>query len=333
MGGGGRAMAQLIDDVFAAALGNPYLDQKNDQAVIDLPEALSQKKGRLILSTDSFVISPLFFPGGDIGSLAVHGTVNDLAMSGGTPLYLTAGFILEEGFPLADLQKIVHSMAQAAEEAGVQIVTGDTKVVEKGKGDGLFINTAGVGVVPQTLSLSGDKLQVGDAVLINGTIGDHGISILSQRDALGFETEIKSDSSALNGLIADMIESAPDIHCLRDPTRGGVAATLNEVAQQSGVGIVLQEKALPLKSAVIGACELLGIDPLHSANEGKVLAFCPAAQAEALLACMRQHPLGQEAALIGHVIDDPHHFVQMETSFGGRRIVDWLVGEQLPRIC
>jgi len=275
----------------------------------------------------------LFFPGGDIGCLSVHGTLNDVAMSGARPLYLSAGFILEEGFPLADLERIVASMAAAARDAGVPIVTGDTKVVEKGKGDGVFITTTGVGVVPDGVEISGDKAWPGDAILCSGSIGEHGVAILSKRANLEFDTEIASDTAALHGLVADMVAAVPQIHCLRDPTRGGLATTLNELAQQSRVGMRIVEKSIVLKPEVRAACELLGLDPLYVANEGKLVAICAGEDAERLLAAMRAHPLGTEARIIGTVVADDNGFVQMETLFGGSRIVDWLAGEQLPRIC
>ncbi len=326
-GSGGRATAQLITELFRRALDNPVLAQGNDQALVQPPP------GRLVISTDGHVVSPLFFAGGDIGSLAVHGTINDVAMAGARPLYLAAGFILEEGLPLKHLARIIQGMAEAAGAADVPIVTGDTKVVERGKGDGCFITTTGVGVVPDGILISGDRAAPGDAILINGFIGDHGVAIMSQREGLGFETSIASDSAALHGLVADMVAAVPDIHCLRDPTRGGVATTLNELADQSGVGMVLDETAIPIRPEVAAACELLGLDPLYVANEGKLIAICPAHRAEALLASMRAHPLGRAAAIIGRVVEDPHRFVQMDTAFGGSRIVDWLAGEQLPRIC
>jgi hydrogenase expression/formation protein HypE len=326
-GAGGRAMAQLIDELFKQALDNEWLAQGNDQALFSVPP------GRLVMSTDGHVVSPLFFPGGDIGSLAVHGTINDVAMSGARPLHLAASFILEEGFPLADLARIVESLALAAREAGVTVVTGDTKVVERGKGDGVFITTTGIGVVPEGIEISGDRARPGDVILINGHIGDHGIAILSQRENLGFETAIQSDSVALHGLVADMIAAVPDIHCLRDPTRGGLATTLNELAQQSRVGMRICETDIPVREAVSAACELLGLDPCYVANEGKLVAICPAEAAETLLATMRNHPLGAHAAVIGEVVADPLGFVQMQTRFGGERLLDWLAGEQLPRIC
>ena len=326
-GSGGRAMAQLIEEMFVKHFDNDMLRQANDQAAFDIPA------GRMVMSTDGHVISPLFFPGGDIGSLSVHGTVNDVAMSGARPLYLSAGFILEEGYPLADLEQIVASMGRAASAAGVPVVTGDTKVVEKGKGDGVFITTTGVGVVPEGVNISGDLARPGDAILVNGTMGDHGVAIMSSRENLEFETSIESDSAALHTLIADMVAAVPGIHCLRDPTRGGLATTLNELSQQSGVGMKLRESAIPINPAVSAACELLGLDPLYVANEGKLICICAGDDAQALLQTMQNHPLGRRAAIIGEVIEDEHGFVQMETSFGGSRVVDWLAGEQLPRIC
>jgi hydrogenase expression/formation protein HypE len=285
------------------------------------------------MSTDGHVVSPLFFPGGDIGSLAVHGTINDVAMSGARPLYLSAGFILEEGFPLADLERVVASMGRAATAAGVPVVTGDTKVVERGKCDRVFITTTGVGVVPEGVEISGDRARPGDAILVSGSIGDHGVTIMSSRENLQFDTRIVSDSAALHELVADMVAAVPAIHCLRDPTRGGLATTLNELARQSGVGMALQEHAIPVKPEVLAACELLGLDPLYVANEGKLVCICAPQEARRVLEAMRSHPLGREAAIIGEVVEDRHGFVQMQTSFGGSRMVDWLAGEQLPRIC
>jgi hydrogenase expression/formation protein HypE len=325
-GSGGKAMQQLIDQLFLKAFDNDFLRQRNDQA------CLPNHEGRLVMATDSHVISPLFFPGGDIGSLAVHGTINDIAVGGATPLYLSAAFILEEGFPLSDLKKIVLSMADAAKAANVQIVTGDTKVVEKGKGDGVFISTTGVGVIPDHVQIT-NRPRPGDQVIINGFIGDHGTAVMSKRQNLQFHTELQSDSAALHELIHHMLLAVPKMHCLRDPTRGGVAASLNEWASQHQVGFMIEESQLPLREAVLGACELLGLDPLYVANEGKVLAICAPEDAPALLATMREHPLGAAAQIIGEVIDDPACFVQMRTSFGGMRIVDWLAGDQLPRIC
>jgi hydrogenase expression/formation protein HypE len=327
-GAGGRAMADLVDQLFRDAFDNPMLDRGDDQACFPVDS------GRMVITTDSFVISPLFFPGGNIGSLAVHGTVNDLAMGGAQPLYLTAGFILEEGFPLSDLKRIVDAMAAAASEAGVAIVTGDTKVVERGKGDGVFINTAGVGRLPEGIEISGNRARARDKVLVSGTIGDHGVAIMSLRKGLRFATDLESDSASLNGLVAAMVQSdGGALRVMRDPTRGGLAATLNEIAHQSNVGIRLEEAALPLREEVRGACELLGLDPLNVANEGKLIAVVEAGAAETILAAMREHPLGAQAAIVGEVIDDPLRLVRMATSIGGERVIDWLHGEQLPRIC
>lgn len=326
-GGGGRAMAQLISEIFAGVFDNPYLAQGNDMAV--MPPA----QGRLVMSTDGYVVSPIFFPGGDIGSLAVHGTINDVAMSGAQPLYLSTSFILEEGFPLADLLRVAESMADAARRADVPIVTGDTKVVERGKADGIFITTAGVGSLRDDLHIAGDRIVPGDAIIVSGTIGDHGIALLSKRENLEFETTIESDSAPLHRLIAAMVEAEPDIHCLRDPTRGGLAATLNELAHQSDLGMVIEEDALPIRPAVRGACELLGIDPLGVANEGKLIAFCPREKAEQLVSVMRKQPFGQDAAVIGYTQPDPRRLVWLRTSFGSNRAVEWFNGEQLPRIC
>jgi hydrogenase expression/formation protein HypE len=327
-GAGGRATAQLIDEIFRPAFDNPFLDQGNDQAAFDV------SAGRMVMSTDAYVISPLFFPGGDIGSLAVHGTINDLAMSGAQPLHLAASFILEEGFFLADLQRIAASMGRAAREAGVAIITGDTKVVERGKGDGVFITTTGIGVAPPGLELSGDRARPGDRIILSGSIGDHGVAIMSLRSNLGFTTEILSDSAALHGLVAEMVQAVgPALRLMRDPTRGGLAATLNEIAQQSGVGLMIDEQKIPLREEVAAACELLGLDPLTVANEGKLIAVVAHEAADDLLKIMQAHPNGRQAALIGRVIADDQCFVQMKTAFGGGRIVDWLAGEQLPRIC
>ena len=330
-GAGGRASAQLIEQLFARAFDNPALREGNDGAVLPAPPA----GHRLVLATDAHVISPLFFPGGDIGALSVHGTVNDVAMMGAQPLYLSASFILEEGLPLADLKRIVDSMAAAAREAGVAIVTGDTKVVEQGHGDGVFISTTGAGWLPPGRRLGGDLARPGDVVLVSGPIGDHGVAVLSQRESLEFETAIVSDSAALNGLTAAMLAAVPEgsVRVLRDPTRGGLATTLNEIARQSGTGITLDEAKIPVRAQVEAACELLGLDPLYVACEGRLVAICAPDVADKLLAAMQAHPLGQQAARIGLVTDDPHRFVQMATRFGGRRVVDWLSGEQLPRIC
>ena len=326
-GSGGRTSASLIEELFVRHFDNALLDQGNDQAAFDVPA------GRMVVSTDGHVITPLFFPGGDIGSLSVHGTINDVAMSGAKPLYLSASFILEEGFPLAELERIVISMAKASKDAGVPVVTGDTKVVERGKGDGVFITTTGIGIVPEGINISGDMARPDDVIIVSGCIGDHGIAILSSREGLQFGTTIESDSAALHGLVADMVAAAPNIRCLRDPTRGGLATTLNELARQSKVGMRIQETSIPIRAEVKGACELLGLDPLYIANEGKMVCIASAKDAEALLAVMHKHPLGQAAAIIGTVCEDAHHMVVMETAFGGNRVVDWLAGEQLPRIC
>ena len=330
-GAGGRAGAQLIDELFARAFDNEYLRQGHDGALLPFPVG-----GRLVMATDGHVISPLFFPGGDIGCLSVHGTVNDVAMSGAKPLYLAASFIIEEGFPLADLKRIVESMAAAAREAGVPIVTGDTKVVEKGKGDGVFISTTGVGVAPEGVCIDGRQARVGDAILVSGTLGEHGVAVMSLRESLEFETAIESDTAALHTLVQAMLQALPDptaLHVLRDPTRGGLATTLNEIARQSQVGMMLNEAAIPVLPQVEAACELLGLDPLYVANEGKLIAVCAPEVADSLLAAMRAHPLGQAAQRIGSVTQDANCFVQMNTRFGGRRVVDWLSGDQLPRIC
>ena len=331
-GSGGRAMAQLIDQLFAQAFDNPLLAEGNDQARL-MPPMIDGSPAQLAFSTDSFVVSPLFFPGGDIGSLAVHGTVNDVALGGAKPLWLSVGFILEEGFPLADLAKIVDSMARAAKKAGVQIVTGDTKVVEKGKADGVFINTAGIGAIDPSANWSVAHIQPDDAVLVSGPIGDHGVAVMGVRENVIFEEEILSDSVALHELIADMIASGVEIHAMRDPTRGGLATALNELAQSAGVGVRLDEAAILVRQSVRGVCEILGLDPLYVANEGRLIAFCPKNQAETLLAAMRANPEGQDAAIIGRVVADEDCFVEMKTTLGGYRMVDWLAGEQLPRIC
>lgn len=328
-GSGGRAMAQLINELFVRHFDNDFLRAQNDGACFPLPPSA----GRMVMATDCHVVSPLFFPGGDIGCLSIHGTINDVAMAGGKPLYLAAGFILEEGFPLADLEHIVISMAQAAKEAGVPIVTGDTKVVEKGKGDGVFITTTGIGIVSPGIELTPQRIRPGDTILVSGTLGDHGVAIMSKRENLTFDTTIESDTATLHTLTAAMLEAVPAIRTLRDPTRGGLAAVLNEFALAAGCGMLIHEKTIPIRPAVAAACELLGLDPLYVANEGKLVAICPAEDAERLLAAMRAHPQGRDAAIIGVAIEDANNFVQMETVFGGRRMVDWLTGEQLPRIC
>lgn len=326
-GAGGKASAQLIADLFAKNFSNEFLDQGDDGA------RLPQPKGELVIATDSHVVSPIFFAGGDIGGLSIHGTVNDVAVCGAKPLYISCGFILEEGFPLSDLKRIVESMAAAAKEAGVQIVTGDTKVVERGKADGIYINTCGVGVLPKGVRLSGANCRPGDVIAISGDIGDHGVAVMSQRVNLGFETGVVSDSASLNRLTGKLVAEIPSLRCMRDPTRGGLGTTLNEIAKQSSVGMVLEEDKIPVKESVEAACEFLGLDPLYVANEGKVIAICAPEDAEKMLKIMRDDPLGQNAQLIGRCIEDENHFVQMETGFGGVRMVDWLTGEQLPRIC
>lgn len=326
-GSGGRAMAQLIGELFLPEFDNPFLREGNDGA------RLPAEPGRLVMSSDAHVVSPLFFPGGDIGCLSVHGTINDLAVMGAQPRWLAASFILEEGLPLATLQQIARSMGQAAREAGVAIVTGDTKVVERGKGDGVFITTTGLGFLPEGLEISGDRARSGDRILLSGTLGDHGMAIMAQRESLGFASAIESDTAALHGLVAALLQSGADVRVLRDPTRGGLATTLNEIAVQSGVGMMLQESAIPVRPAVASACEFLGLDPLYVANEGKLVAIVAPEDAERALAALQAHPLGRDAAIIGTVQPDPHQFVQMTTRLGGRRIVDWLSGEQLPRIC
>lgn len=326
-GSGGRAMTRLIEDLFLKYFDNPILNQQNDQA------QLPPDPSRLVMATDSHVISPLFFPGGDIGSLAVHGTVNDIAMAGAWPKYLSVSFILEEGLALIDLKAAVASMAEAAHKAGITIVTGDTKVVERNKGDGLFITTTGIGQLPDSIHMDTSRIQPGDKVIVSGDIGDHGIAVLSQREGLGFETQIRSDTAPLHELVSEMIQQVPDIRCLRDPTRGGLATVLNEWAHQRGLSICLEEDKLPIGPTVSGACELLGMDPLYIANEGKLAAICPPDQADRLIDTMRAHQLGRQAAIIGHISDDNESHVVMRTSFGGQRLVDWLNGEPLPRIC
>ena len=327
-GSGGRAMARLIADIFHTAFDNDWLRAGNDQSAFDVAA------GRMVMTTDGYVVSPLFFPGGDIGLLAVNGTINDIAMAGARPLYMSASFIIEEGFPLSDLQRIAQSMGDASRAAGVPIITGDTKVVERGKADGVFISTAAVGVTPAGLELSGDKARPGDAILLSGSIGDHGVAVMSRRENLSFETDALSDTAPLHELVAAMVAVAgASIRLMRDPTRGGLAATLNEIAHQSKVGVRIVESAIPVKAQVAAACELLGLDPLFVANEGKLAAIVAPEAAAAALAAMRAHPLGREAACIGEIIADERGFVQMTTAFGGSRVVDWLSGEQLPRIC
>jgi hydrogenase expression/formation protein HypE len=326
-GAGGRASHELVARAFLPALDNPILAELNDAAAMTLQGL------RLAMTTDSYVVDPIFFPGGDIGSLAIHGTVNDLAMRGARPLYVSVGFILEEGLKIADLERIVQSLAAAAREAAVQVVTADTKVVPRGKADKIFINTSGVGIIPPGVEIAGQNGRVGDLVLINGPMGDHGVAVLSKREGLSFQTELKSDSAAVNGLVEAMLAASKKIHVLRDPTRGGVATSLNEIARQSQVGIRLEENRLPVREAVTAACEILGLDPLYVANEGKVLALVVPEDAEKVLAVMRAHPLGRETCVIGEVVRDHPGRVVLETGIGGTRIVDMLSGEQLPRIC
>ncbi|MFM0394814.1 hydrogenase expression/formation protein HypE [Paraburkholderia phytofirmans] len=334
-GGGGRAMRDLIEDVFVSTFDNPTLAALEDQAVFALAD-LAAHGDRLAFTTDSYVVDPLFFPGGDIGTLAVSGTVNDLAVCGATPLYLSCAVVIEEGFSVDLLRRVAASMQRVALEAGVAIVTGDTKVVERGCADKLFINTAGIGVVRRDVAISARHARPGDVVIVNGYLGDHGAAILVARQQLALEADMESDCCPLNGLIAAMLDACPQIHCLRDATRGGVATVLNEFAQSSNVTIRLDEAALPLREQVKGACEILGLDPLYLANEGKLVAVVPADAAERVLAAMRAHPAGREAAAIGTVERseaEASGLVVMQTVFGGQRIVDMLVGEQLPRIC
>ncbi len=331
-GAGGKMMNDLIREVFAAPLDNPHLRQMADSTVIKLVTR-EPANLQLAISTDSFTVRPLIFPGGDIGSLAVHGTVNDVAMGGARPLWLTAGFILEEGLDMDLLERVVRSMAEAAREAHVQIVAGDTKVVEQGYGDGIYINTAGVGLVLDDVEVGPDRARPGDVVLINGPIGDHGIAVLSKREGLAFETELVSDSAALNGMVEDLLVAAPHTHCLRDPTRGGLAAALNELADTSQVGVEIEETAVPVRPAVEAACEMLGFDPLTVANEGKLIAFVPPEEEEAALASLREHPLGKGAVRIGVVTAEHPGMVLARTGIGGRRVVDMPLGELLPRIC
>jgi hydrogenase expression/formation protein HypE len=329
-GSGGKATHNLIEGVFAPAFSNPLLDAMDDAAIF----SINGTGQRLAFTTDTYVVSPLFFPGGDIGKLAVYGTINDLAMAGAEPLYLSAGFILEEGFPIAELRRIVASMAQAATEAGVAIVTGDTKVVQRGKADGLFINTAGVGLMRGSWLLGQMQLQPGDRVLLSGPVGDHGIAIMMAREALEIETDVQSDTAPLHTLVASMLQAAGDgVHCLKDPTRGGVATALNEMALGSEVSIALDENAVPVHPEVRGACEILGLDPLTIANEGKLLAIVTPEVEEKALAAMRAHPLGREAVVIGTVQAEPAGLVFLRTDIGGMRVLDMLVGDPLPRIC
>ena len=326
-GSGGKLSAQLLERVFLPAFSNALLDKLDDQAVLHINGA------RLAFTTDAFVVTPIFFPGGDIGRLAVNGTVNDLAMSGARPLYLAAAFILEEGLATEDLRRIVGSMSDAANNAGVQLVAGDTKVVNKGKGDQIFISTTGIGVVEKPVNISADRARPGDRIILSGYIGDHGMAILSQRENLEFEGVIESDCAALHELVGDMLDVCLDLHCLRDPTRGGVATVLNEIAARSRVGMLVQETELPVRDTVRGACEVLGLDPLYVANEGKLIAVVPAGRADAIVKKMQQNALGRDARIIGEVVADHPGMVLMKTEIGGTRVLDTLFGEQLPRIC
>ncbi len=332
-GSGGKLSAELTEKVFVQSFRNPTLECMNDQAALNIGGA------RLAFTTDSFVVTPIFFPGGDIGSLAVNGTVNDLAVGGAKPLYLAAAFIIEEGLPTEELQRVVESMRVAAALAGVQLVTGDTKVVNRGKGDKVFITTTGIGVFDRATEISADRARPGDKVILSGFIGDHGITILSQRENLEFEGSLASDCAALNGLVSEMLDEAEaagnlrGIRCMRDPTRGGVATTLNEIAGLSKVGMLLQESAIPVRDSVRGACEVLGLDPMYVANEGKLVAIVAPELAEPLVGRMRAHPLGGDSVVIGEVVERRAGMVLMKTSIGGTRVVDVLFGEQLPRIC
>jgi hydrogenase expression/formation protein HypE len=325
-GAGGKATMALIDGLFLPAFGNPILEALGDQAVLEIEGA------RLAFTTDSYVVDPLFFPGGDIGHLAVNGTVNDLVTCGAEPLYLSVGFILEEGLPLEDLRRVAASVARAAREAGVAVVTGDTKVVPRGKADRLFLNTAGVGVLRRP-HLSCHAARPGDRVLVSGPLGDHGITILCARGELELELDLQSDTAPLGGLVRALLEAAPGTRVLKDPTRGGVATALNEIALASEVGVLLEEAALPVRPEVQGACEILGLDPLYVANEGRLLALVPPEESEAALAALRRHPLGEGAAAIGTVVPEPPGMVLLRTAVGGTRVVDMLAGDPLPRIC
>ena len=325
-GSGGKLAHELVEKSFLKALGNPLLDKLDDSAVFDL-------SGRLAFTTDSYVVSPLFFPGGDIGKLAVCGTVNDLAMSGARPLYLSLAFIIEEGLPQDELGRIVGSVQKAAREAAVEIVAGDTKVVDRGSADKLFINTAGVGIIPQGTDISGSNARPGDKVILSGTIGDHGIAVLSRREGLSFSTRLQSDCAPLGSLVAEMLRASPNIHCLRDPTRGGLATTLNELAKQSDVSIRIEEDKIPVREEVLGACEMLGFDPLYVASEGKLVAIVAAEDADEVLGAMRLNRYGKKAAVIGEVNAEHPGRVVMKTFLGASRIIDMMVGDLLPRIC
>jgi hydrogenase expression/formation protein HypE len=326
-GGGGKMSQQLVRDVFLPLLDNEYLGRLHDGAIVPIGTQ------RLAFTTDSYVISPIFFPGGDIGALAVNGTVNDLAMCGARPLYLSAGFVIEEGFPIEDLRRIAASMHDAAAAAGVQIVTGDTKVVDRGKADKIFITTAGVGAVDEDISIDPARAAIGDAIILSGPIAQHGIAIMSVREGLQFETDIVSDCAPLNGLVAEILKVCKHTHVLRDPTRGGIASALNEIAASAKVGMAIDEDSIPVSDDVRGACEILGFDPLYVANEGKLLAILPAGDAKDVLEAIKKHPLGRQAAIIGEVVRDHPATVILNSRIGGKRVVDMLSGEQLPRIC
>jgi hydrogenase expression/formation protein HypE len=326
-GGGGKLSHQLIQKIFAAQFKNDLLDPLHDGAMFSLGNT------RCAFSTDSYVINPIFFPGGDIGSLAVNGTVNDLAMCGARPLYLSSAFIIEEGLPIEDLWRVVLSMKEAAKTAGVQLVTGDTKVVDRGKGDKIFINTSGIGIIPDGVHVHPKQAKPGDKIILSGSIAEHGIAIMSVREGLKFETQIESDCAPLNGLVETMLAASKEIHVLRDPTRGGVASVLNEIAESAHVGIAIRENKIPVSEEVRGACEILGFDPLYVANEGKLIAFVSPNAVDSVLNAMRAHPFGKNATLIGEVVADHPGTVVMKTRIGGSRVVDMLSGEQLPRIC
>ncbi len=328
-GSGGKASHNLIEGIMGAAFSNPILDRMDDAAVLPL----AGTSNRLAFTTDSYVVSPIFFPGGDIGKLAVHGTINDLATSGAEPLALSVAFILEEGLPIADLQQIVASMQSAAAQAGVPIVTGDTKVVNRGSVDKLFINTTGVGIIRSDVNLSSFNARPGDKVLLNGPVGDHGIAVMMARESLDIELDIESDTAALHELVSTLLDAVPDARCLKDPTRGGLATNLNEIALNSSVAIAINETSIPIRPQVRGACEILGIDPLTIANEGKLIAIVPPEAEAAALAALRSHPLGVEACVIGDVLPQPQGMVFLRTEIGGTRVLDMLVGDPLPRIC
>jgi hydrogenase expression/formation protein HypE len=331
-GSGGKAMRDLIDDIFVKSFDNPILAQLEDQATFDLA-SLSQHGKRLAFTTDSYVVDPLFFPGSDIGELAINGTINDLAVSGAKPLYLTCSVILEEGLPVETLRRVVASMQKAAQKAGVQIVTGDTKVVNRGCADKLFINTAGIGIIPPGINISPHNIQPGDVVIINGEIGNHGAAILIARGELALETDIESDCQPLHELVAEIIKVCPQIHAMRDATRGGLATVLNEFALTANVGIRINENAIPIREEVNGICEILGLEPLYLANEGKLVIIAPPEKADLILATMKNHPTGKQASIIGEIIPTPPGIVLLKTAFGAERILDMLVGDQLPRIC